>query len=140
MIILSTHVHADHVTSSGKLKKNDPKVKSIISEISKALGDMKIKEGDVIKFGEQALECFATPGHTDGCMSYADHKNRFVFTGDALLIRGCGRTDFQQGNPYTLYDSVHKKIFTLPDDYAVLPGHDYNGTYYLLFNKLQLNN
>ncbi len=73
------------------------------------------------------MKCLATPGHTDGCMSYADHKNKFVFTGDALLIRGCGRTDFQQGNAKTLYDSVHKKIFTLPNDYTVLPGHDYNG-------------
>lgn len=126
-LISSTHVHADHITSSGKLKQHDSSVKSVISAVSNALADIRIKEGDQIEFGNQALKCLATPGHTDGCMSYADDKNKFVFTGDALLIRGCGRTDFQQGNAKTLYDSVHKKIFTLPNDYTVLPGHDYNG-------------
>ena len=65
--------------------------------------------------------------HIPGCMSYVSRSARDVFTGDALLIRGCGRTDFQQGNSNTLYDSIHKKIFTLPDDYAVYPGHDYTG-------------
>ena len=60
-------------------------------------------------------------------MTYVDNKNKFVFTGDALLIRGCGRTDFQQGSSELLYDSVHQKIFSLPDDFAVFPGHDYKG-------------
>ena len=76
---------------------------------------------------EQKLECLSTPGHTNGCMTYVDNKNKFVFTGDALLIRGCGRTDFQQGSSELLYDSVHQKIFSLPDDFAVFPGHDYKG-------------
>ena len=70
---------------------------------------------------------FDTPGHTNGCMSFVCHASRSVFTGDALLIRGCGRTDFQGGNPELLYQSVHEKIFTLPDDYFVYPAHDYNG-------------
>ncbi len=73
------------------------------------------------------MSCLYTPGHTDGCMSYADFKNKLVFTGDALLIRGCGRTDFQQGSSSRLYDSIHNKIFTLPEDFVVLPAHDYNG-------------
>lgn len=69
----------------------------------------------------------STPGHTNGCVSIVCHTAKSVFTGDALLIRGCGRTDFQQGNSALLYDSVHSKIFTLPDDYVVFPAHDYTG-------------
>lgn len=84
-------------------------------------------EGDEVKFGDLSLIAVSTPGHTDGCMSYISHQGRSVFTGDALLIRGCGRTDFQQGNPSLLYNSVHKKILSLPEDYLIYPGHDYNG-------------
>lgn len=66
-------------------------------------------------------------GHTDGCVSIVCHSAKCVFTGDALLIRGCGRTDFQQGDAKLLYNSVHQKLFTLPDDYIVYPAHDYTG-------------
>ena len=120
-------MHADHVTSTGRIKKFNLNVKSIISTVSNANADIKVNEGDKITFGDQELTCLSTPGHTDGCFSYVDHKNKFVFTGDALLVRGCGRCDFQQGSAHKLYESVHKKIFTLPDDYTVLPAHDYNG-------------
>jgi sulfur dioxygenase len=67
-------------------------------------------------------------------MSLISHKSKLVFTGDALLIRGCGRTDFQQGNSETLYDSIHKKLLTLPDEYIVFPGHDYNGIIHKINN------
>ncbi|XP_065430097.1 persulfide dioxygenase ETHE1, mitochondrial isoform X2 [Chrysemys picta bellii] len=75
----------------------------------------------------QALEARSTPGHTDGCLTYVLSDRTMAFTGDALLIRGCGRTDFQQGSPETLYRSVHEKIFTLPGDCLIYPAHDYTG-------------
>nr|XP_023968462.1 persulfide dioxygenase ETHE1, mitochondrial-like isoform X2 [Chrysemys picta bellii] len=75
----------------------------------------------------QALEARSTPGHTDGCLTYVLRDRTMAFTGDALLIRGCGRTDFQQGSPETLYRSVHEKIFTLPGDCLIYPAHDYTG-------------
>lgn len=83
--------------------------------------------GDKIVFGNQCLHALSTPGHTNGCMTFVSHTAKIVFTGDALLIRGCGRTDFQQGSSDRLYDSIHKKILTLDDEYTVFPGHDYNG-------------
>ena len=84
-------------------------------------------KGDVIKFGNEQIKCLSTPGHTPGCTTFVNHRARIVFTGDALLIRGCGRTDFQNGSPEKLYDSIHGKILSLPDDYIVFPGHDYGG-------------
>ncbi|XP_023968462.2 persulfide dioxygenase ETHE1, mitochondrial-like isoform X3 [Chrysemys picta bellii] len=75
----------------------------------------------------QALEARSTPGHTDGCLTYVLRDRTMAFTGDALLIRGCGRTDFQQGSPETLYRSVHEKIFTLPGECLIYPAHDYTG-------------
>ena len=86
-----------------------------------------ISKGERIKFGEEILECRSTPGHTNGCISLVSHSAKIVFTGDALLIRGCGRTDFQQGNSSTLYDSIHNKILSLPQEYSVFPAHDYQG-------------
>jgi len=124
---VNTHVHADHVTGSGKFKTLLNSVKSVISYDSKAKADIHIKGGDRIKFGNEELLALSTPGHTNGCMSFVSHKAKIVFTGDALLIRGCGRTDFQQGSSDKLYDSIHQKILTLPDDYIVFPGHDYTG-------------
>ncbi|XP_053213823.1 uncharacterized protein LOC128397165 [Panonychus citri] len=130
--VLNTHVHADHVTGSGLIKSrlnlgNSPKVISIISESSGAEADIFVDDGDVIDCGLIKLNVTYTPGHTNGCMSLIDHTNRRVFTGDTLFIRGCGRTDFQEGSASKLYDSVHSKLFTLPDDYHVYPAHDYNG-------------
>lgn len=124
---INTHVHADHVTGTGKLKAALPEFKSVISAKSGADADKVIEHGKIIKFGTEYLECRETPGHTAGCMTYVSHDHRLAFTGDALLIRACGRTDFQQGNPSQLYDSVHKQIFSLPADYKLYPGHDYSG-------------
>jgi sulfur dioxygenase len=123
--VLNTHCHADHITGSGLIKKKMPSVKSVIAEASGAKADVKVKHGDRVSFGDLHVEVRATPGHTAGCVSYVfDDK---VFTGDALLIRGCGRTDFQEGSSETLYHAVHSQIFTLPDDTVVYPAHDYKG-------------
>ncbi|XP_045209961.2 persulfide dioxygenase ETHE1, mitochondrial-like [Mercenaria mercenaria] len=124
---VNTHVHADHITGTGKLKEKFPDCKSVISKDGNAKADIQLKEGDKIKFGNFELEARSTPGHTDGCMSYVWHEKGMVFTGDAVLIRGCGRTDFQQGDSGRLYDSVHKKIFSLPSHFFMYPAHDYTG-------------
>ncbi|CAM9767698.1 persulfide dioxygenase ETHE1, mitochondrial [Lampetra fluviatilis] len=123
----NTHCHADHVTGTGMLKKKLSGCKSIISGDSGALADIHIKEGDTIKFGKFTLEVRSTPGHTDGCLTYVLSDHSMAFTGDALLIRGCGRTDFQQGDATKLYQSVHEKILSLPGDCALYPAHDYTG-------------
>lgn len=124
---LETHVHADHVTGAWLLKE---KLGSRIglSAASEAQGaDRYLKDGEKIAFGRRQLEARATPGHTNGCMTYVLDDQSMTFTGDALLIRGCGRTDFQQGDPQTLFRSVRGKIFSLPDDCTLYPGHDYRG-------------
>ncbi|CAH9100127.1 unnamed protein product [Cuscuta europaea] len=130
---INTHVHADHVTGTGLIKCKDPSVKSIISKASNASADLFVEPGDKIHFGDLFLEVRATPGHTLGCVTYVtgDGSNqpypRMAFTGDTLLIRGCGRTDFQGGSSEQLYNSVHTQIFTLPKDTFVYPAHDYKG-------------
>ncbi len=124
---INTHVHADHITGSGLLKTKLPDVKTMISGASQAKADIYLKEGDRIEFGSEHLDCIATPGHTNGCMSFVNHRAKVIFSGDALLIRGCGRTDFQQGDSKQLYRNLHEKILTLPDEYILFPGHDYNG-------------
>ncbi|XP_019267017.1 PREDICTED: persulfide dioxygenase ETHE1 homolog, mitochondrial-like [Nicotiana attenuata] len=130
---INTHVHADHVTGTGLIKTKVPDVKSIISKASNAKADLFVEPGDKIYFGDIFLEVRATPGHTLGCVTYVtgDGPNqpqpRMAFTGDTLLIRGCGRTDFQGGSSGKLYDSVHSQIFTLPKDTLVYPAHDYKG-------------
>lgn len=131
-LVGNTHVHADHLTGSGEIKRRhrppEEVVRSFISAQSEAVADVHVKEGDVIDCGQNVhLHVLSTPGHTDGCLSYYCREGNFVLTGDALLIRGCGRTDFQQGDSGLLYDSVHTKLFTLPADCFVYPAHDYNG-------------
>lgn len=124
---VNTHVHADHVTGTGEIKKRLPTCQSVIAEVSNAKSDIKISEGDHINFGKFNLECRSTPGHTNGCTTYVWHEKKMAFTGDALLIRGCGRTDFQEGSPATLYDMVHGKILSLPSEFQLYPAHDYKG-------------
>ncbi|ROT75645.1 persulfide dioxygenase ETHE1, mitochondrial [Penaeus vannamei] len=125
--VMNTHVHADHITGTGLLKKLVPGCQSVIAEVSGAVADVLIKHGETVKFGEHELEVRSTPGHTNGCVTYVSHNLKSVFTGDALLIRGCGRTDFQEGSAETLYESVHSQILSLPEDYVVYPAHDYKG-------------
>lgn len=122
--VLDTHIHADHITAAGQLRERF----QIQTGLSHAAGvhcaDMALKEGDVLMLGSTRIEVLETPGHTDSCLSY--HIGNWVMTGDALLIRGNGRTDFQQGSAEKLYDSIHK-LFQLPDNTTVYPGHDYRG-------------
>nr|XP_048296492.1 persulfide dioxygenase ETHE1, mitochondrial [Myodes glareolus] len=124
---VNTHCHADHITGSGVLRSLLPGCQSVISRLSGAQADVHIEEGDSIRFGSFALETRASPGHTPGCVTFVLDDQSMAFTGDALLIRGCGRTDFQQGCARTLYHSVHEKIFTLPGNCLIYPAHDYHG-------------
>jgi len=124
---LDTHVHADHVTAASLLRKRLGS-KIAVAENSGAAGaDLRIKPGDKVAFGGRFVTARATPGHTSGCMTYVLDDESMAFTGDALLIRGCGRTDFQQGSSQNLYRSVHDQIFTLPDACLLYPAHDYKG-------------
>ena len=124
---LNTHAHADHITGTGILKTKVDNLKSVISKASTAKADIQVEAGDTIVFGSRHVTVRATPGHTEGCVCYVTDDEAMVFTGDTLLIQGCGRTDFQGGSAVTLYDSVHSQLFTLPDECIVYPAHDYNG-------------
>ena len=124
---LDTHVHADHVTGAWLLAKRLGS-RIALSENGGAQGvDIPLKSGSRIAFGKRYLEARATPGHTDGCMTFVLDDRTMAFTGDTLLVRGCGRTDFQQGSADRLYRSVHDEIFSLPDTCVIYPGHDYAG-------------
>lgn len=125
LYVLETHVHADHVTSAGIVRQQTGAriVYGAAADV-KAI-DVPVHDGETLTIGGHAIKALATPGHTDGCTSYL--TDGAVFTGDALLIRGCGRTDFQQGNPSSLYTSITSKLFSLPDETIVYPAHDYNG-------------
>lgn len=137
---LNTHAHADHITSTGLLKQKVPGFKSIISKASNAVADIHVTPGDRIQFGSRFLETRATPGHTAGCVSYVADDQSFVLTGDALLIQGCGRTDFQGGSAETLYDSVHSQLFTLSPETVVYPAHDYKGRFSSTIGEEKENN
>ncbi len=125
LYVLETHVHADHVTSAGMIRQQTGAKIVYGSAAGVEAIDVAANDGDVLTFGQYEIKVLATPGHTSGCVSY--YIDQMVFTGDALLIHGCGRTDFQQGDPEKLYNSVTQKVFTLPDETIVCPGHDYNG-------------
>ena len=124
---LETHVHADHVTGAWLLKLRFGS-KIMLAAAGGAEGvDRLLAAGDEIALERHRLLVRETPGHTNGCLTYVLDDETMAFTGDCLLIRGCGRTDFQQGNARRLYQSVHQQIFTLPDDCLLYPGHDYRG-------------
>ncbi len=124
---LETHVHADHVTGAALLRRSLGS-KVALSQDSGATGaDRTLVDGEKIAFGKRFLEARATPGHTNGCMTFVLDDKSMAFTGDTLLIRGCGRTDFQQGDAHQLFRSVRDRIFTLPDACLLYPGHDYKG-------------
>ena len=123
---LNTHVHADHITGSGRLKIEFPFVKSVISRTSGAKADIKVSEKDYLNVSDKlSVRFIETPGHTKGCMSIHVPYLDVILTGDTLLIDGCGRTDFQEGNSTLLYKSVHEKLYSLPGRTIVLPAHDY---------------
>jgi len=124
---IETHLHADHVTGASRLRDHTG-CRCALPERSGAEDvDVAVKEGDPIRFGGLELKPLYTPGHTDDhhCYLLENDGEIRIFTGDALLIDGCGRTDFQNGDAATLYQSVHEKIFSLPPDALVYPGHDY---------------
>lgn len=124
--VLETHAHADHVTSAGKLRTLTGAQAAVPSGCGIAPAEVQLNDGDIVRFGgHDQITVLHTPGHTAGSVSYLWRDN--LFTGDTLLIDGCGRTDFQSGSAQALYDSVTSKLFTLPDATRVWPGHDYKG-------------
>jgi glyoxylase-like metal-dependent hydrolase (beta-lactamase superfamily II) len=124
--VLETHAHADHVTSAGKLRELTGARAAVPSGCGIVPAETQLNDGDVVEFGNgEKIQVLHTPGHTAGSMSYVWRGN--VFTGDTLLIDGCGRTDFQSGSAEALYDSVTRKLFALADDTRMWPGHDYKG-------------
>lgn len=123
--VLETHVHADHITSSGKLR-DEFAAKVVLHENSGATcADMLIKDNDVLNLGNLEIKALHTPGHTNADLSFSVED--YIFTGDALLVRDCGRTDFQAGDSSALYNSINEKIFSLDDATTIYPGHDYYG-------------
>ena len=124
---LETHVHADHVTGAWILKRQFGSRIAVAQNSGAEGADRYLAQGDRIEFGERHLQVRATPGHTNGCLTYVLDDESMAFTGDCLLIRGSGRTDFQQGDPHALYRSVHTQILTLPENCLLYPAHDYRG-------------
>jgi len=124
---LDTHVHADHVTGAWLLKQRCGSQILLSGAAAAANADRLLHHGDRVAFGARHLEVRATPGHTDACLTYVLDDHTMAFTGDSLLIRGCGRTDFQQGSPARLYRSVKEQILSLPAHCLLYPAHDYRG-------------
>lgn len=123
--VLDTHVHADHVTGAGEIRNRLGVKTAVAKNANVPCVDVNLIENDEIKFGSFTIKALETPGHTDASLSF--YCEGMIFTGDVLLIRGCGRTDFQSGSSDQLYDSVTKKLFKLPPDTMVYPAHDYHG-------------
>ena len=136
---LETHVHADHITGSGLLRERLGSHSVVHQAAGTLCPDLLVSDGVRLQLGSLEWTVLYTPGHTQSCVSYRFEDR--VFTGDALLIGGCGRTDFQQGNAGQLFDSIHQKLFTLPPDTLVYPGHDYQGqTVSTIRQEMQKNN
>ena len=124
--VLETHAHADHITSAGNLCKMTGAIAATPAHCNITNAEIQLEDHQQLVFGKnQVITAIHTPGHTAGSMSFIWNNN--VFTGDTLLINGCGRTDFQSGSSQELYKSITDKLFTLPDDTIVYPGHDYHG-------------
>ena len=123
---LETHIHADHITGTGKLRELTGCLGIVPERAHANCADRQIQNEEDLELGSIVIEAIATPGHTDSHMTYLVNGER-VLTGDALFIRGCGRTDFQSGDAGTLYDSVTQRLFVLPNATLVYPAHDYRG-------------
>lgn len=136
---IETHIHADHITSAARLR-NETGCQIILPCNTNATScDREIQDNEIIQCGDVTLRALATPGHTDCHFAFLINQDR-VLTGDALFIRGCGRTDFQSGDPGVLFDMITKKLFSLPDDTLVYPGHDYQGrTVSTIFEEKNFN-
>ena len=122
---VETHAHADHITSAGRLAELAGAKTAAPSGCGIGTAGIQLKDGDTLHFGGESLKALSTPGHTAGSMSFVWRQH--VFTGDTLLINGCGRTDFQSGSAEALFHSITQVLFALPDDTTVWPGHDYQG-------------
>lgn len=129
VLALDTHVHADHITALGRLRELT-KCKAMVGlEGEVECATEHLIDGKQLEVGALTINVIYTPGHTDDSFTFAVvHEGLdYLFTGDTLLIRGTGRTDFQNGDPGKLFDSLHDKIFKFPDETIVYPGHDYKG-------------
>jgi sulfur dioxygenase len=124
---LETHVHADHVTGAWLLQRRTGSKIMLSAESGAEGADRYLQQDDIVAFGGRRLMVRPTPGHTSGCVTYVLDDHSMAFTGDCLMIRGAGRTDFQGGDPAAMYRSIHEQIFTLPADCLLYPAHDYRG-------------
>ncbi len=128
-LVVETHAHADHVTSAGLLVEHTGARTAAPEACGIRTATIQLQDGAELEFGRERIRALHTPGHTAGSMCYLwdNGGQRHVFTGDTLLIQGCGRTDFQSGSAEALYRSLTQVLFTLPEDTLVWPGHDYQG-------------
>jgi len=124
---LDTHCHADHVTGAWLMKAALGSSIALSAAYRAENVDLPLHHGDIVRFGAKSLEVRATPGHTAGCLSFVTFDRSSVFTGDVLLVRGAGRTDFQQEDARLLFRSIREQLFTLPNECRVYPAHDYEG-------------
>ena len=124
---VETHVHADHITSAWLFKQQLGSQIVLSKTSGVTVADLTVTKGDRINFGQHYLTVHDTPGHTSGCITLVLDDKKQAFTGDCLLIRGSGRTDFQQGSANTMYKSVYENIYSLPDECLLWPAHDYQG-------------
>ncbi len=136
---LETHVHADHITASGILRQKLGAQTAVSALCGAQTADVQIQDGDIFTLGEtEQVKVIATPGHTPGSISFL-WRDR-IFTGDSLFVGGCGRTDFQGGDAGALYDCITQRLFTLPDETIVYPGHDYQGRWVSTIKQERTNN
>jgi len=139
---IETHAHADHITSAGLLAEHAGARTAAPEACQIGTASVQLSDGQVLTFGGQQLRCLHTPGHTAGsmCFVWGSEGARHVFTGDTLLINGCGRTDFQSGSAEAMYRSLTQVLFALPDDTIVWPGHDYQGRTHSTIGQERLSN
>jgi glyoxylase-like metal-dependent hydrolase (beta-lactamase superfamily II) len=137
--VLETHAHADHITSAGLLCALTGARAATPVHCKITAADVQLDDDQALTFGhQQVIKTIHTPGHTSGAMSY--FWNGKLFTGDSLLINGCGRTDFQSGDAGALYDSITQRLFSYPDETLIYPGHDYAGNTYSSIGHERLHN
>tara|TARA_B100000965_G_C19560402_1_gene744208 strand:- start:418 stop:1107 length:690 start_codon:yes stop_codon:yes gene_type:complete len=123
--VIDTHIHADHVSGIGELRKKTKCITLMGERAPADIVSMYVKDNEKIQIEKIELKTLYTPGHTDD--SYSFLMNDRVFTGDTLLIKGTGRTDFQNGDPYDSYNSIFERLLKLPEDTLIYPAHDYKG-------------
>ena len=136
--VIDTHIHADHITGASRLKKVT-NCSTIMGEHTPADAvEVKVKDEEIIKIDQITIKAMYTPGHTSD--SYSFLMDKYLFSGDTLLINGTGRTDFQNGSSKDAYNSLFNKLLKLPDDTVLYPGHDYNGKLSSTIGKEKQNN